>query len=209
MRTGNEWSLEAGALVLASGGVCCIDEFASMRESDRATIHEAMEQQTISVAKAGLVVKLDTKCSILAACNAKGSGFDPSLDLSANTTIGPALISRFDLVLVMLDRPQKEWDMKVSTYLLKQAVGGVNDPELSTSCPNTLPEGFLREYVLYARELNPQMSDGAQQLLTRFYQLQRQGDEKTAMRSTVRLLESLLRSLFIQLYRTKSDNFFY
>ena len=137
-------------------------------------------------------MKLDTKTTILAACNPKGT-YDPSLDLSDNTLIGPALLSRFDLVLVLLDRPEKEWDKRVSTYLLQQALGqqaSLNEDEM--------PNEFLQEYILYVREqLKPVMSSGAKMLLTRFYQMQRQEEGRTTSRTTVRMLESLLRQVLI------------
>eukprot|EP00602_Paraphysomonas_sp_CaronLab_P007190 CAMPEP_0185038984 /NCGR_PEP_ID=MMETSP1103-20130426/35307_1 /TAXON_ID=36769 /ORGANISM="Paraphysomonas bandaiensis, Strain Caron Lab Isolate" /LENGTH=709 /DNA_ID=CAMNT_0027577675 /DNA_START=251 /DNA_END=2377 /DNA_ORIENTATION=- len=194
VREGSEWSVEAGALVLANDGVCCIDEFSSIKEQDRATIHEAMEQQTCSVAKAGLVVKLNTRCSVIAVCNPKGS-YDLCSDVTTNTAIAAPLLSRFDLVLVLLDIPQKEWDRDISTALLLQAVNG---PRSAQSVPgsgdNFWTVETLRKYVMVIRDrLQPTMTTEARCLLMRYYQMQRQKTDRSSARTTVRLLESSMR----------------
>jgi DNA helicase MCM9 len=171
------WAIEAGALVLANNGVCCIDEFSSIKEADRATIHEAMEQQTLSVAKAGMVVTLHTRCSVIAVCNPKG-GYDITSDITTNTAIAAPLLSRFDLVLVLMDRPNKDWDKRISTYLLKQAIGETKglDRRAVSNAPTKIKDEneivwdkeFLRKYVLLIRSgVHPVMSEPARCILVR------------------------------------------
>ncbi|KAL3687364.1 hypothetical protein R1sor_013673 [Riccia sorocarpa] len=190
VKDGGEWMLEAGALVLADGGLCCIDEFDSIREPDRATIHEAMEQQTISVAKAGLVRTLNTRCTVFGVTNPKGQ-YDPHQSLSVNTTLSAPLLSRFDIVLVLLDTKNPEWDNIVSSHiLLEHAKPQSSSKERSSFW--TL--NMLRRYILYVRtEFKPTLTPEAETVIVSYYQLQRRSGHENAARTTIRMLESLIR----------------
>ncbi|WVZ81945.1 hypothetical protein U9M48_029268 [Paspalum notatum var. saurae] len=189
VKDGGEWMLEAGALVLADGGLCCIDEFDSMREHDRTTIHEAMEQQTISIAKAGLVTTLSTRTTVFGATNPKGR-YDSSESLSVNTTLSGPLLSRFDIVLVLLDTQNTEWDEIVSSHILNESFDEKKD-KIDASVKWTLPH--LRRYINYVRRFKPVLTKEAERVISSYYQLQRKSGTHNAARTTVRMLESLIR----------------
>ncbi|KAL9413814.1 hypothetical protein AB3S75_042328 [Citrus x aurantiifolia] len=191
VKDGGEWMLEAGALVLADGGLCCIDEFDSMREHDRATIHEAMEQQTISVAKAGLVTTLSTRTIVFGATNPKGH-YDPDQSLSVNTTLSGPLLSRFDIVLVLLDTKNPEWDAVVSSHIL--AEGGLSEEKDTEPLTDIWPLAMLRRYIYFVKGyFKPILTKEAEKVISSYYQLQRRSATQNAARTTVRMLESLIR----------------
>ncbi|XP_062177766.1 probable DNA helicase MCM9 isoform X4 [Alnus glutinosa] len=193
VKDGGEWMLEAGALVLADGGICCIDEFDSMREHDRSTIHEAMEQQTISVAKAGLVTTLSTRTIVFGATNPKGH-YDPDQSLSVNTTLSGPLLSRFDIVLVLLDTKNPEWDAVVSSHILAEGESdkGKHDEDPTKIWP--LPMLQSCRYIHFVKGyFRPVLTKEAEKVISSYYQLQRKSATDNAARTTVRMLESLIR----------------
>jgi replicative DNA helicase Mcm len=158
------WVLKAGALVLASGGIAQIDEFDKIDEEDRATLHEAMETQTISVAKAGIVAKFRTKTAILSAANPKYGRFDTSKNLAEQFEIPPTLLSRFDLIFPIVDVLDEEKDLKLAEHILSSHMGKHRkDVEV-------IDKEILRKYIAYARrKVFPKLTSGAKDKIKDFY----------------------------------------
>ncbi len=187
---GGGMTLEAGALVLADKGVACIDEIDKMRPEDRVAIHEAMEQHTVSVAKGGIVATLNARTAILAAANPSLGRYDAYKTVAENINLPITILSRFDLIFVLKDAPQKDLDEKMSTHILEIHKRGAMPLE------TPIPSDLLRKYISYAKNVKPTLSDKAMKRLKEFYLEMRAVTEKiegSPIAITARQLESLVR----------------
>ena len=184
-----EFILEGGAMVLADGGIVCIDEFDKMRNTDRVAIHEAMEQQTISIAKAGITAVLNTRTAVLAAANPVMGRFDDLKSARDNIDFQTTILSRFDLIFVLKDVRNEERDSRTVEHVMK--VHKTAD-DINTNQPSI---NELKAYIEYARKkCHPVISEGAMSLLKNEYVRMRSSvDNRESIPITVRQLEALVR----------------
>ncbi|XP_075035781.1 DNA replication licensing factor MCM5 [Mixophyes fleayi] len=190
--------MEGGAMVLADGGVVCIDEFDKMREDDRVAIHEAMEQQTISIAKAGITTTLNSRCSVLAAANSVYGRWDDTKG-EENIDFMPTILSRFDMIFIVKDEHNEQRDMIMAKHVMNvhlsartQTHSVVGEVELNT----------LKKYIAYCRaKCGPRLSIEAAEKLKNRYVLMRSGareheresEKRSSIPITVRQLEAVVR----------------
>lgn len=207
------WTLEAGALVLADKGLACIDELDKMTEQDRSSMHEAMESQRISVAKAGITATLQCRCSMLGAANPKYGRFDDNESLSDQINMPPALLSRFDLIFALTDKPKAETDTRIAEHIIMGHVRGevrrhedlsvlddlgVDYKKIMEDTDKLKPvydREFLRKYVAHSKRYVPVMSKEARKIIQEKYlSIRKLGEVQGAsVPITARQLEAFIR----------------
>jgi replicative DNA helicase Mcm len=205
------WTLEAGALVLADMGVAAVDEIDKMQKEDRSALHEAMEQQTISVAKAGITATLKSRCALLGAANPKYGRFDMYGDIADQINMPPTLLSRFDLIFIMADQPEPKRDLAIAEHILKThgigeliaqhnktPIPGVTDEFIEQQLSQVKPDigpSLFRKYVAYAkRSCYPILSAEAKEALVNYYlKLRGIAEPNKPVPVTARQLEALVR----------------
>mmetsp|Transcript_36156 Transcript_36156/g.81836 ORF Transcript_36156/g.81836 Transcript_36156/m.81836 type:complete len:771 (+) Transcript_36156:68-2380(+) len=189
-RDGNGFSLEGGAMVLADGGIVCIDEFDKMNVDDRVAIHEAMEQQTISIAKAGITTMLNTRCSVLAAANPRFGSYDPSMSMLDQMDFETTILSRFDMMFMVRDVHDGGRDFELAMHMVSLHRG--EERELET--PLNVVQ--LRKYISYCRnKCAPRLTPEAAEVLRNHYVTIRKEmkEKESGIPMTVRQLEAIVR----------------
>jgi DNA replication licensing factor MCM2 len=206
-----EWTLEGGALVLADRGVCLIDEFDKMNEQDRTSIHEAMEQQTISVSKAGIVTSLQARCSVIAAANPIGGRYDSSSTLAENVELTDPILQRFDVLCVLQDTVDPVADERLAKFVTSSHMRSVPtkditrgqatlDQETVENIPgreNTIPQALLRKYIQYARtNIRPVLRGNTfdqEKIMSLYAALRKESAASGGVPIAVRHVESIMR----------------
>merc|ERR1711962_1650672 len=192
--------VEAGAMVLADGGVVCIDEFDKMREDDRVAIHEAMEQQTISIAKAGITTTLNSRCSILAAANSVFGRWDDTKG-EENIDFMPTILSRFDMIYIVKDEHDEGKDTTLAKHVMNVHLNALKTAE-ETPEGEELSLQQLKKFIMFARSrCGPRLSEAAgERLRDRYVRMrggvfehEKQSGKRNAIPITIRQLEAIIR----------------
>jgi len=186
------WALEAGALVLANKGICAIDEFDKMTKEDTSAMHEALEQQTVTIAKANIHATLKAETTVLAAANPKYDRFDPYESIGKQITFPSTILNRFDLIFPVKDNPNKENDEKLAEFILNLH----QDSKLNLKSP--VSSDFFKKYVAYAKKYcKPKLTDAALKEIQEYYvKMRLSGGEEGKVKAipiSPRQLEALVR----------------
>lgn len=195
--TNNDWILEGGALVLADNGVVLIDEFDKMQENDRSAIHEAMEQQSISVSKAGIIATLNARCAVIAAANPRKGRYNSAMSLNANVNLSEPILSRFDILCIVRDITDQSEDEKIANFILsklsldeKSSVDETKDKK-STRI-QTIDDELFKKYLLFSKRVNPKINEIDRDKISRLYADLRK-EAEGSMPITARHIESIVR----------------
>jgi DNA replication licensing factor MCM2 len=204
----SEWTLEGGALVLADKGTCLIDEFDKMNDQDRTSIHEAMEQQSISVSKAGIVTTLQARCAIMAAANPIGGRYNATIPFSQNVELTEPILSRFDILCVVRDTVDPAIDERLARFVVgshlrshpkfdsaHDALIPSSNADAEDTLAEPIPQDLLKKYIVYAREhMQPKLHQMDTDKVSKLYSDMRRESLKTgSFPITVRHLESIIR----------------
>lgn len=203
-----EWTLEAGALVLADNGVCLIDEFDKMNDQDRTSIHEAMEQQSISVSKAGIVATLQARCAVIAAANPIGGRYNNQRTFLNNVELTEPIVSRFDIICVIKDKEDPFRDGQMARFVVRSHIKSHPDAEDDEIADiekaeaderseehEPIDQELLKRYLVYARDrFKPRISQQQEEMIAEVYaHMRKESSESNSIPITARYIESIVR----------------